>query len=65
MHHLVTPPTEEQMHRIIDLTRATREEILKTIKISRVNVVDIIGCLEKIKHYDNLTHRSQQQKQGH
>jgi hypothetical protein len=43
------PPTEEQIRLIIELTKASRIEILNTFKLSQVNPEEIIDCLEKVK----------------
>jgi len=49
MKKTLLPYTEEQMQIILTLTSASREEIIKTIKISQVSIKDIINCLQKAK----------------
>jgi hypothetical protein len=65
MQHFDMALAEEQLRLITELTKAPRQEILKTINLSKVNLGDIIACLVKINHYDNLPGRSQRKKQGH
>jgi hypothetical protein len=46
---MLNTPTEEQIQTIIELTKAPRQEILKIIAVSKVNISDILACLKKIK----------------
>jgi hypothetical protein len=39
--------SEEQMRFIQKITNATRQEVLQTIRISRISVEEIIGYLKK------------------
>jgi hypothetical protein len=51
MRQPLITPTEEQIRPIIELIKASRIEILNTVKLSQENPEEIIGCVEKISHW--------------